>query len=60
MFGKLFSKKTKIEILEKEYKKLLDESYKLSTVSRIQSQQKMVEAQAKLDEIERLEKINKA
>ena len=59
MFGKLFSKKTKIEILEKEYKKLLDESYRLSTVSRIQSQQKMVEAQAKLDEIERLEKINK-
>jgi len=58
MFEKLFSKKTKAEVLKQEYKKLLEASYKLSKVNRRQSDQKMAEAQAKLDEIEQLEKIS--
>lgn len=58
MFAKLFSKKTKVEVLQQEYKKLLEASYKLSKVNRIQSDQKMAEAQSKLDEIELLQKLN--
>ena len=56
MFKKLFSKKTKAEILQQEYQKLQHESYKLSTVNRAKSDQKMAEAQAKLDELRSLEK----
>ena len=56
MFKKLFSKKTKAEILHKEYQKLQHESYKLSTVNRAKSDLKMAEAEAKLDELRSLEK----
>jgi len=58
MFKKLFFRKTKVEVLQQEYKKLLEASYKLSKVNRMKSDQKMAEAQSKLDEIEKLEKSN--
>ena len=58
MFKKLFSRKTKVEVLQLEYKKLLEASCKLSKVNRMQSDQKMAEAQSKLDEIEKLKKSN--
>ena len=53
MFG-LFKKKSQRDILEKKYRKLLEESYKLSTINRKQSDEKMAEAAAVLKEIEQL------
>lgn len=53
MFG-LFKKKTKAEVLEKSYKKLMTEAYKLSTTNRAASDLKQAEAQEILNEIDRL------
>jgi len=58
MFKRLFSRKTKTEVLQEEYRKLLELSYKLAKTNRTKSDEKMAEAQAKLDEIEKLEKLN--
>lgn len=58
MFKKLFFRKTKIEVLQEEYKRLLELSYELSTVNRLKSYKKMAEAEAKLEEIEQLQKKN--
>ena len=55
MFG-LFKKKSKEEILQKKYEKLLQESHKLSTSSRVESDKKYVEAQEVLKELEALQK----
>tara|TARA_R110000751_G_scaffold135_3_gene646 strand:- start:62560 stop:62727 length:168 start_codon:yes stop_codon:yes gene_type:complete len=55
MFG-LFKKKSELEKLQDQYKKLLEESYKLSTINRSESDQKQAEAQAILDKIELLQK----
>lgn len=54
MFG-LFKKSSPKEKLEKKYKKLLEESHKLSTVNRMESDLKMFEASEVLKEIEKLE-----
>ncbi|AZQ65208.1 Lacal_2735 family protein [Flammeovirga pectinis] len=54
MFG-LFKKSSPKEKLEKRYKKLLEESHKLSTVNRMESDLKMFEASEVLKEIEKLE-----
>ncbi|WAC03942.1 Lacal_2735 family protein [Lacinutrix neustonica] len=51
MFG-LFKKKSKLEKLQEQYKKLLEESYKLSTTNRSESDKKQAEAQAILDQID--------
>jgi hypothetical protein len=48
----LFKKKTKLEKLEIQYKKLLEEAYKLSTIDRKLSDQKTAEANAILKEME--------
>lgn len=53
MFG-LFKKKSKTEVLQKKYEKLLKQSHDLSTSSRVESDKKYVEAQAVLNEIESL------
>ena len=53
MFG-LFKKKTTLEKLELKYKRLLDESYKLSTIDRKKSDLKRAEAEAVIEEIEAL------
>jgi hypothetical protein len=55
MFG-LFKKKSKVEILNSNYKKLQEEAYKLSTSSRAQSDQKYTEAEEVLKEIEAIQK----
>ena len=51
----LFKKKSKIEVLDKKYQRLLQESYKLSTINRKASDAKAAEANAVLLEIEILE-----
>ncbi len=50
MFG-LFKKKTEVEILQAQYKKLLDESYKLSHSDRRNSDIKRAEAESIMDKI---------
>lgn len=51
MFG-LFKKKSEKEKLEEKYRKLIDESYKLSHTNRTASDQKAAEADAVLKQIE--------
>ena len=55
MFG-IFKKKSKIEILQKRYEKLLKEYHQLSTTSRLESDRKYVEAQEVLKEMDSLPK----
>ena len=58
MFKKLFSKKSRAEVLNKKYQKLLHSSFELSKVNRIKSDQKMAEAEAVLNKLKSLEKAN--
>lgn len=51
MFG-LFKKKSKIELLQIQYKKLLKEQYDLSKINRSESDAKYTQAQQILEEIE--------
>lgn len=51
MFG-LFKKKSEKDKLEEKYRKLIDESYKLSHTNRTASDQKAAEADAVLKQIE--------
>lgn len=53
MFG-LFKKKSEVEKLQEQYKKLMEESYKLSHSNRSASDQKAAEADAVLKKIEAL------
>ena len=53
MFG-LFKKKSEKEKLEEQYRKLIDESYKLSHTNRSASDQKAAEADGLLKQIEAL------
>ena len=55
MFG-LFKKKSELDKLQDKYKTLLEESFKLSTINRSESDKKQAEAQAVLDQIEALNK----
>ena len=55
----LFKKKSELEKLEVQYKKLLDESYKLSHTNRKQSDQKSAEANEILNRIEKIKKGTK-
>jgi len=54
MFG-LFKKKSKKQKLQEQYKRLLKEAHKLSTTNRKMSDQKIVEAE---EIIKQLEKLN--
>lgn len=58
MFKKLFARKSKLEILQKEYGQLTKLSYELSTVNRAKSDLKMAEAEVVLDKIKLIEKSN--
>lgn len=51
----LFKKKSKTQVLQKKYEKLLKEAYELSTVNRSESDKKYVEAEEVMKEIETLE-----
>lgn len=55
MFG-LFGKKDPIKKLEKRYQILLKESFDLSKIDRIKSDQKQAEAEAVMDEIVEIQK----
>ena len=55
MFG-IFKKKSRIEILQRRYEKLLKEYHQLSTSSRLESDRKYVEAQEVLKEMDFLPK----
>jgi hypothetical protein len=51
MFG-LFKKKTEREKLQEQYKSLLEESFKLSTINRSKSDEKIAEAEQIMKKIE--------
>ena len=53
MFG-LFKKKTEKEILQRQYEKLMKESFELSTSNRSQSDAKAAEADAVMKKLEAL------
>ncbi len=55
MFG-LFKKKSKVDKLQEKYKKLMEEGYKLQSSNRSDSDQKYLEADNVLKEIEALKK----
>jgi uncharacterized protein YqgQ len=50
MFG-IFKKKTKLEILQKEYKKLTEETFILSKTNRVEGDKKFAEAELVLKKI---------
>lgn len=50
MFG-LFKKKSEIEKLQNQYKKLMEEAFKLQSINRSESDQKYLEADNILKEI---------
>jgi hypothetical protein len=54
MFG-LFKKESPLEKLQKEYKKLMSDAYKLQSISRKDSDQKYLEADTILKKIEALQ-----
>lgn len=53
MFG-LFKKKSEVEKLQAQYKKLMEEAYKLQTINRSDSDQKYLEADNILKKIDSL------
>jgi hypothetical protein len=53
MFG-LFRKKTEVEKLQEKFSKLMQESHKLSTINRSESDKKYAEADAIAKQIETL------
>jgi len=55
MFG-LFKKKSELEKLQKQYKKLLQEAHQLSTTNRKLSDEKVFEAEEIMKQIEALPK----
>lgn len=57
MFG-LFKKKSQSEVLLEKYKKLQEESFRLSTSNRAAADEKLKEAEEILKEIERLSQQN--
>jgi hypothetical protein len=54
MFG-LFKKKTEVEKLQEKYKKVMEEGFKLQSINRSDSDQKYLEADVILKEIEVLQ-----
>ena len=54
MFG-LFKKKSEVEKLQDKYKKLMEDAYKLQSINRSDSDQKYLEADNLLKEIEALQ-----
>lgn len=56
MFKNLFTRKSKSEVLQKEYDRLMQTSYELSKINRAKSDLKMAEADAILNELKLIEK----
>ena len=59
MFG-LFKKKSKVEKLQAEYKKLMEEAHRLSTSNRKMSDEKNYEANEILKEIDKIKAQKKS
>jgi len=57
MFG-LFKKKSEVEVLQEKYRKLMKQSYDLSTTNRAASDLKQAEAHELLDKIDKLKESN--
>lgn len=53
MFG-LFKKKSEVEKLQESYKKTMEEAFKLQSINRSDSDEKYLEADTILKEIERI------
>jgi len=53
MFG-IYKKKTAVEKLEEKYKKVMEEGFKLQSINRSDSDEKYLEADNILKEIEKL------
>ena len=53
MFG-IFKKKTEAEKLNKEYDKLMEEGYRLSTINRKASDEKYAEANKIMEKLEKI------
>ncbi len=53
MFG-IFKKKTAVEKLEEKYKKVMEEGFKLQSINRSDSDEKYLEADTILKEIDKL------
>lgn len=51
---RIFKKKTKVEKLQKEYKNLMEEAFKMSKMNRTKSDAKTAEAEEVLKKIESL------
>ncbi len=51
-----FKKKSEIEVLRDQYKKLMNEAFKLSTINRTESDKKYAEADAVMNKIQGLKK----
>jgi len=56
---RLFKKKTKLKKLQLKYEALMKEAYKLSRINRTQSDQKYLEAEEILKEIEKQDENKK-
>lgn len=54
MFG-LFNKKSPLQVLQDKYASLMEESFKLSTVNRAKSDEKVAEADKIMKQIEALQ-----
>ncbi len=57
MFG-LFKKKSEIDKLHEQYKKLMEDAFKLQSINRSESDQKYLEADVILQKINLLENKN--
>ena len=57
MFG-LFKKRTKLELLQKEYEKLREETFTLSTINRAEGDRKYAEAELVLKKIKEEQQKN--
>ena len=51
----LFKKKSEIEVLKEQYKKVMEEAYKLSTINRTESDAKYAEADRIMNKIQSLQ-----
>lgn len=54
----IFKKKSKLDVLQKEYEKLMSDWHRLSSIDRAKSDEKYAEAEKILMEIEVLQKKN--
>lgn len=51
----IFKKKSEIDVLKNQYKKLMEEAYKLSTINRTESDAKYAEADRIMNKIQTLQ-----